>query len=190
MVRPVRLPPSFEALYAEVRALPHGSTGEILEPGVLRTMGRPGRAHRHTAKGVLLSLGASDVGAGGQGWWIEVEAEIRLGDRLVVPDLAGWRVERVPELPEDNPIAIAPDWCCEVLSPSTARDDKRLKLPLYARSNIPWIWLVDPALELVEVYEANGGFPTLKATAAQGDRVVLPPFDHPLDLAAWWLKPA
>lgn len=57
--------------------------------------------------------------------------EVRLpGGRLVVPDLFGYRVGRVPELPDENPLTIVPDGCCEVLSPTTARDDRALKLPL------------------------------------------------------------
>ncbi len=180
--------PTFEELYARIRALPTNVTGEVLVPGVLRTMSRPGRAHRRAAKTLQDAFRRFDEDMGGTGWWIEEEAEIRLPlGRLAVPDFSGFRVERVPELPEDNPIGILPDWCCEVLSPSTARDDRHLKLPLYAASEIPWIWLIDPVLHLVEVYESVKGRPTLVQTATEDQRVVLPPFDGELDLAPWWL---
>lgn len=117
------------------------------------------------------------------------EAEIRfpLG-RLAVPDLCGFRVERVPELPRENPLTILPDWCCEVLSPSTARDDRHIKLPLYATSGVAWIWLVDPDQRLVEVYESVQGRPALTRTAVADERVVLPPFEGEIDLALWWLS--
>ena len=121
----------FDELYAQIDALRPGLTGEILEPGVIRTMSRPGRRHRRTHKLLFDALGAKDLDRGGQGWWIELEPEVRLLDELlVVPDLAGWRVDRVPELPDENPLTLVPDWVCEVLSSTTERDDRRLKLPL------------------------------------------------------------
>jgi Uma2 family endonuclease len=104
-----------------------------------------------------------------------------------VPDLSGWRVERVPELPEDNPIAIVPDFCAEVLSPTTARDDRLVKLPLYARSGVAWIWLVDPSLRAIEVYETANGLPALRRAAKDRECAELPPFVHEIDLTGWWL---
>lgn len=179
---------SFDELYAEIVRLPEGSTGEILEEGVLRVMSRPGRRHRRAATACLDALSGSNANLRGSGWWIEVETEIRFPvDRLAVPDLSGWRVERVPDLPDENPLTVLPDWCYEILSPSTARDDKRLKLPLYARSGVPWAWLVDPALRMVEVYQTVGGLPALVTTAQDDDEVVLPPFPMTLTLGGWWL---
>ncbi len=189
MGQPALSLPTFEDLCAQIRALPQGVTGEILEPGVLRTMSRPGKAHRWTAQAALRRLGQLDVRDGGTGWWIEVEAEILFpGERLAVPDLSGFRVERVPELPDENPLRILPDWCCEILSPSTARDDRRLKLPLYSASGVPWVWLVDPELRLVEVFETVGGRPALTATGSADERPRLPPFDAEIDLAPWWMN--
>lgn len=80
-----------------------------------------------------------------------------------------------------------PDWCCEILSPRTARDDKRLKLPLFARSNVPWSWLVDPVLRLVEVYQTVNGLPALVTTAQDDERRVLPPFELEISFDGWWL---
>ena len=187
--------PTFEELYAQIEALPEGVTGEILEPGVLHTMSRPARPHRFTAKRCLGALRGFDADLGGTGWWIEVECEVRFGPLLFDPDLAGWRVERVPELPPDNPLTIVPDWACEVLSPTTARDDRVLKLPSYASSGVPWVWLVDPILHTIEVFETDPkGKPTLVLTAKENDARVLPPFDEVIDVSGWWLpepaKPA
>jgi Uma2 family endonuclease len=180
--------PTFEELYAEIERLPEGVIGEILEPGVLHTMSRPAKAHRNAAKRLLLALGRSDVGQGGTGWWIEVECEVRLGLRLFDPDLAGWRVDRVPEQPDENPITILPDWACEILSPGTARTDRTIKLPHYARSGVPWVWLVDPVLRTVELYETDPSGRALLTLAASEDEVVaLPPFDGEIDLARLWL---
>jgi Uma2 family endonuclease len=185
---PVATSPPFDDLYAEIQRLPEGTTGEILEPGVLRTMARPGKAHRRAAQRCLAALGSVNANVGGSGWWIEPEVESRFpSDRLAVPDLAGWRVERVGDLPDENPLTVLPDGCCEILSPRTARDDKRLKLPLYASSGVPWTWLVDPALRLIEVYETVQGLPALTATAQEEDTVTLPPFEHAMSLAGWWI---
>ena len=107
-----------------------------------------------------------------------------------MPDLAGWRVERVPELPDENPLTLVPDWTCEVLSPSTQRDDRVIKLPLYAREGVAHVWLVDPALRAVEVYEAERKRPLLAQTATDDDTLVLAPFDKPVTLTAWWLPPS
>jgi len=185
---PVRRVPSFDELYASIQRLPGGMTGEILEVGVLRTMGRPGKRHRRAARMCLESLGRGDANVGGSGWWIEQEVEIQFpAGRLAVPDLAGWRVERVPELPDENPVNVLPDWCCEILSPSTARDDKRLKLPLYAASGVEWTWLVDPVLRLVEIYETVSGLPALRQTAVEDEEQVLLPFEFAIGVGRWWL---
>lgn len=188
MADPARRPRTFEELYEEIAGLPEGLTGEILEPGVVRTMSRPGKRHRRAAGALFIGLARANTNVGGTGWWIEQEAEIRFPiDKLSVPDLAGWRVERVPELPDDNPLTVLPDWCCEILSPRTARDDKRLKLPLYASSGVPWSWLIDPVLRLVEVYQTISGLPALAMTAQEEERRVLPPFDFEISLTGWWL---
>jgi Uma2 family endonuclease len=189
MAHAARALPSFEALYREIIALPTGVTGEILERGVLRTMSRPGTSHRLASKRAGRDLEGFDRNLGGTGGWIGVEAEVRLLDEyLAVPDLAGWRVERVPELPDENPIPIAPDWACEILSPTTARDDRRLKLPLYARAGVGWIWLLDTEARQVEIYETVGDRATFAFAAAE--RAKLPPFDHAFDVATWFASPA
>lgn len=179
---------SFEELYEQIRALPEHLTGEILVPGTLRTISRPGKPHRRAARQCLHGLSRFDANVGGMGWWIEVEPEIRFpGDRLLVPDLCGFRVERVPDLPDENPLTILPDWCCEVLSPRTARDDIAVKLPLYARSGVPWIWMVDPMRRLVEVFETVDGRPALTAIAKEDERIALPPFNGEVHVGTWWL---
>lgn len=191
MGEPPRALPSFEELYERIVALPQGITGEILAPGVLSTMSRPGKAHRKTAKAIGRVLDRFDRSLGGTGWWIEEETEIRfpLG-RLAVPDLCGFRVERVPDLPDENPLTLLPDWCCEVLSPSTAGSDRRIKLPLYATSGVAWTWLVDPERRTVEVFETIQGRPTLLLTAEQDEHIALPPFEGDFDLSRWWAPPA
>lgn len=177
----------FDTLYRQIQALPEGVTGEIIDPGVLRTMGRPGTGHRRAQRQVLAALRGLDANEGGTGWWIEVEAEVRFGPRLLVPDLSGWRVERVPAMPDENPLTVIPDWCCEVLSPgSTARIDRLKKLPRYLAAGVVHVWLVDPTLRLVEVYTGNDGVPVRVAAGGDTEALALPPFEGTFDLTPWW----
>lgn len=120
-----------------------------------------------------------------------MEAEVRLpSNRLVVPDISGWPVAADPDFVRVNPILRVPDWCCEVLSESNGRDDRRLKLPLYARSDVGWIWLVEPVARFVEVYQTRDGLPTLVHSAGDADSTVLPPFEGEISVAGWWESPA
>jgi Uma2 family endonuclease len=187
MSAPARRVPTFDELYDRIRALPEGVTGEILEPGVLRTMSRPGTGHEWAHLGLYDALEPFDARRRAGGWWILREMEIRLpGDRLLVPDLAGWRAERLPEFPDVNPVVELPDWCCEVLSPSTAQVDRVVKLPLYAASGVAWVWLVDPELRAIEVFETVGGRAVRAAGARDQEASALPPFEGLLRLAGLW----
>jgi hypothetical protein len=95
-------------------------------------------------------------GRGGPGGWlILIEPEIQLGEDIVVPDLAGWRRERMPALPAEPYCSVAPDWLCEVPSPSTRRLDRLRKLPVYARERVPILWLVDPEAQTIEVLRSE-----------------------------------
>jgi Uma2 family endonuclease len=178
---------SFDELYRAIRDLPEGQRGEILAPGELHvTMGRPGKKHRRAAQALYVGLASRDANVGGTGWWIELEPEVRFGERLFDPDLAGWRVDRVAELPEENPIAVMPDWCCEILSPSTAADDIRVKLPIYVSSGVPFVWIVEPIGHVVQVFGAQDGKPVLITTASDEEAARLPPFDLEIDVRRLW----
>jgi Uma2 family endonuclease len=181
--------PSFDELYARIRALPEHVTAEILEPGVLSTMGRPGLPHAHAHTLIDDWLRQYDVRRGGTGWWVLREMEIRFpGDLLAVPDLAGWRVDRVAKLPKENPLTVIPDWCCEILSLGTTRADRVLKLPLYARAGVRWTWLVEPEAGFVEVYESVAERPVRIASATDEERIALPPFDGEAPASTWWMR--
>jgi Uma2 family endonuclease len=182
--RPV---PTFEELWKEIEKLPEGVTGEILEPGVISTMSRPLAKHRRAAGQLYRALGGADEAAGGVGWWIEQEPDVRFGDRTTSPDIAGWRVERCPDPPDGSPILLLPDFCCEVLSPSTERKDRTKKLPLYARSGVEWIWIVDPDLQFVEVFQSVNGHAMLMDSADGQETKRLAPFDLDIDFSRLWL---
>ena len=106
---------------------------------------------------------------------------------VAVPDLAGWRRERMPALPEDHRFSIVPDWVCEILSPGTARKDRALKLPLYARFGVAHAWLVDPMARTLEAFALRDGLWSLAGVFKDDDTVVAPPFDAaPFGLAVLW----
>jgi len=107
-----------------------------------------------------------------------------------VPDLAGWRRSRLPRLPTTAYIAVAPDWVCEVISPSTARLDRAKKLGIYARESVQHAWLVDPLARTVEVLRLEGGRWTIVATHAGDEVVRIEPFeDIEIDIGTLWADP-
>ena len=104
--------------------------GEIID-GELYAWPRPSGSHGD-ASSVFLSriLTPYRLGDGGPGgWWIIGEPEVHfVRDMIVVvPDIGGWRRERMPEIPKDHRFIVSPDWVCEVLSPSTRRHDRGTK---------------------------------------------------------------
>jgi Uma2 family endonuclease len=168
--------------YRDIEELPPHVVGEIIA-GELVVSPRP--APRHARAGSVLGgvLGPPfDHGSGGPGgWWILYEPELRLGVdpdyEAVVPDLAGWRVERMPELPDTAWFGVVPDWVCEVVSPATAAIDRAEKLPFYAGTGVAHAWVVDPGVRTLEVYRRSGSAWLLIA-AWHGEAVVrAEPFD-------------
>jgi Uma2 family endonuclease len=168
------------SLYEQLLALPENLTGEIIH-GVLYTQPRPSARHAVTETGLGASLlppfqrGRNGPG----GWWIIAEPELHfIRDVLTpVPDLAGWRRERMPELPEDHRFEIIPDWVCEILSPSTAKKDRAQKLPLYAEYQVAHVWLIDPIARTLEAFSLQGKNWLLVATLKDDDPASVPPFD-------------
>lgn len=181
----------FSALYERYRALPEGTKAEIVD-GEVRVLPRPRPVHVRATSvlgaRLLRSFGwDSDDGPGG--WVILIEPELRLGDEIRAPDLAGWRLERYAE-PADNPIELVPDWICEVLSPTTARADRTEKMPLFAAHGVDYLWIVDPNMETLEVYRREGSVWVVSSTHGADDRAYPEPFGEvPLDLAALWRVP-
>lgn len=186
--------PSYpRSLYDELCALPEGTTGEIIG-GRLHT--QPRLSGRHG-----LAEGALNVHIGGPfgyrhgpgGWWIIPEPEIHFvrDTEVTVPDLAGWRRERMPALPEDHRFEVVPDWVCEILSPSTTQKDRVLKLPRYALYGVAHVWLVDPLAHTLEAYELRQGCWVLIATLADDAPARVPPFEAvEFPLGDLWAQPA
>jgi len=168
-----------QATYEDLFDLPENMVGEILN-GDLHTHPRPAPKHARAYSALTGSLwNPYDSGSGGPGgWWILDEPELHLGSDILVPDLAGWKREHMPKLPETAWFELAPDWACEILSPSTARSDRIIKMPIYAREGVKHLWLVDPDLKTLEIYELNADSHwTLISTLKDDDPVSQPPFD-------------
>jgi Uma2 family endonuclease len=178
------------ATYAEIEALPEHLTGEIIDE-VLYVRPRPASPHARSTSRLGMSLGGPfDIGTGGPGGWIILdEPEVHFDRDVVVPDLAGWRRERLPVLEPTPWLSLTPDWICEVLSPSTASHDRIRKLRVYARNGVAYVWLVDPLAQTLEVYALDGEQYRVTPLGQDSDIVRAPPFDAvPLDLALLWAK--
>ena len=166
------------ATYQDVLAAPPHRVAEVVD-GVLYTNPRPAMPHALASSALEIDLGAAfQFGRGGPGgWWIVVEPELHLGDDILVPDLAGWRRKRMPSYPETAYTTLAPDWVCEILSPSTRRLDLDAKRPVYAREGVRRLWLVDPAERTLEAFELTAGEWSRIATAADDEPVQIAPFE-------------
>ncbi|MBF0164958.1 MAG: Uma2 family endonuclease [Magnetococcales bacterium] len=177
--------------YQQLLDLPENLVGEIID-GALYTQSRPSGPHGMSEGGIF-----SDAyipfqrGSGGPGgWWILMEPELHfIRDReVLVPDVAGWRRERMPKIPSEHRFEVVPDWVCEVLSPSTARKDRLLKLAVYARFGVGFCWLVDPLARTVEVFRLVEGQWLLEGVHGGEARMRAVPFDAvEMDLSLWWV---
>ncbi len=179
------------ATYQDLFDLPEHLVGEIIH-GQLHTHPRPAPRHALATSSVgdeLLSPFQKGRGGPG-GWWILFEPELHLDGHILVPDLAGWRRERLPTIPDKAYFELAPDWVCEVLSPGTARLDRVAKMPIYAEQEVSWLWLIDPDLRTLEVYELVAGRWQLDHTYEGNDAVRAKPFDAiEFSLGLLWPEP-
>jgi len=168
------------SLYDQLLALPEGLTGEIIN-GQLRA--QPRLAWPHSLAGSRLGAdieGPYGRGRGGPGgWWIIDEPEVHfiLDQEVMVPDIAGWRRERMPSPPQGHKIQVVPDWVCEIFSPSTKSTDREEKMPLYAHYGVRFAWLVDPKTLTLEAYELVDARWTPLGFFRDDDAVSVAPFD-------------
>ena len=170
--------PAAPATYQDVVDAPEHVVAELIG-GTLHTHPRPAPRHATAGAGLLGRLRpAFDRGADGPGGWrILYEPELHLNDEVLVPDLAGWRRERMPELPESAYFTLAPHWVCEILSPSTRAHDLVRKRPLYAAAGVAYLWLIDPVEQILEAFALADGHWRLIAAVEHDDAVCIPPFD-------------
>jgi len=181
---PVRPP----ATYADLRGVPDHLVAEIVD-GDLYATPRPAIPHVIATTRLSTSLGGPfDSGRDGPGgWWILAEPELHLGSSdIVVPDLAGWRRNRVPDLPREAFLTVAPDWVGETVSPSTEQLDRGKKLAIYAREEVSHLWLVNPISETLEAYRLEQGHWLLLDTHAGDASARIEPFEA-IELELWRL---
>jgi len=180
-----------ESLYESLTMLPENRVGEIIA-GQLHTQPRPAGPHALASSVLNVDIGSAfHRGRGGPGgWWILVEPEVHLvrDTEVVVPDLAGWRRERMPKIPHDQRFEVVPDWVCEILSPSTAKKDRILKMPIYAHYGVPYLWLVDPLAHTLEAFQLEQGRWTVIGQYADQAEVNITPFQEiSLPLGELWI---
>lgn len=165
-------------LYRQLEALPETQIGEILA-GDLVASPRPTPRHAiviYELGGLLRDPYRHGVNGPG-GWWIMSEPELHLGADVIVPDLAGWRQERMPAFPDTAAITLAPDWVCEVLSPKSGRRDRIIKRALYEKHQVPSLWYVDPLARSLDALRLTEQGWLIEGIFADDDLVRAKPFD-------------
>ena len=186
-----RASPKRSATYCDLPDLPLDQLGELIAGEIVVT---PRPAWRGTAGSAAFCDGLSvlfhsEPKESGEltGWAILSEPELSLGDDVLVPAFAGWRVERLPELGDPSAGGGAPDWVCEVVSRESSRDHWIVKPGIYARGQVAWLWLLEPADRTLEVFERVAGQWELAARFAGEGKICAPPFDVvELEMGRWW----
>ncbi|EPX58677.1 hypothetical protein D187_003875 [Cystobacter fuscus DSM 2262] len=176
------------ATFADLEAVPPNRVGEIVDGELYESpRSAPLQARAATRLGMLLGR-PFDLGEEGPGGWVIIlKPELHLGNDALVPDLAGWRRERMPEMPHTAAFTLAPDWVCEVLSPSTAVLDREKKMKAYGREGVSHLWLLDPLQCSLEVYRLEHRRWSPRGLWSGGATVHAEPFTVlPLKLATLW----
>jgi Uma2 family endonuclease len=176
------------ATYEDILRLPEHLVGEIVD-GDLVVSPRPGSRHALASSVVGGALtGPFHRGRGGPGGWVILfEPELHLDPHVLVPDLAGWRRERMPVFPDAPWFTLAPDWVCEVLSPSTAILDRTRKQDIYREQGVAWLWFIDPSVRTIEVLNHTEQGWMVAGTFGGTGEACVPPFDAvAMDIGALW----
>lgn len=180
--------PRKPATYEDIEAVAPHLVAEIID-GVLRTHPRPSPRHAFSASSLVDELiSPFQKGRGGPGGWVfAAEPELHMGNDVLVPDIAGWRRQRMSTVPAAAFFEIAPDWVCEVLSGSTEKRDRTIKMKAYATHGISYFWLIDPRQQMLEAYElVNDQWVWIGGWSSEED-VHAPPFEAlKISLADLW----
>lgn len=179
------------ATWSDLVAAPPHMTAELID-GELVTQPRPAFRHNKVGARILRSLAPDDPDQDDlDGWVLAPETELHLGSPdprslVLVPDISGWRSERVPGIEDEVAVEVVPDWVCEILSPSTARWDRLVKMDQYAGLGVGHAWLVDPGAGVLEVYELRSGLWVRTQAGGPGDVMVVAPFGVEVRLGRWF----
>jgi Uma2 family endonuclease len=176
-----------KATYADLEAVPPHKVAELVD-GKLYVSPRPAIPHAR-AKGQLFGELYDPFERGREGpggWQFLMEVELHLGEDVLVPDVVGWRRERMPKMPDVVGFTLIPDWACEVLSEPTTQVDRE-KLKVYAREGLRHLWLVEPLRQELEVYGLEGGRWERRGTHSGQEQVRAEPFTSMLlELGVLW----
>lgn len=182
--------------YEDILALPEGITGEILD-GQLYTSPRPSPIHQHAMSGTISPLKQKYGGGSGgekKGWIFLTEPQLHIAQQDIVPDVAGWRIEKLPDVPKkifaEPLITVTPDWICEILSPSSGRRDRVLKRKIYLELKVGYYWIIDPINQTLEAYKYETSSKWTEVGIYGGEeKVRVEPFnDTEFDLSTLWLQ--
>ena len=170
--------PARPATYQDILDAPPHMVAEIAS-GHLHLHPRPASRHARASFAMAGQLHGPYHGgpAAPGGWHFAIEPELHFGADVLVPDLSGWRRERMPTFPDAPFFELAPDWACEILSPSTRRFDLTEKRALYAANAVAHLWLVDPDARTLEAFTLRDAAWTLTAAFGDGDEVRAAPFE-------------
>lgn len=184
--------PSAAATYADLLATPPDTPFELVD-GELYAM--PGAAVKHALAVTEIGMAVRYLfGAPTGGWLILAQVEVHLGrpdprTLVLIPDVAGWRRERLAVAPDTQGIDVVPDWVCEVLSPSNEYRARGLKLRKYAGAGVPWVWLANPRAQAVEVFKLDGQTYRSWQVVESVETAEIAPFESVvLNLRQWWIS--
>lgn len=175
--------PEKPATLADLLDLPEEDRYEIVDGELVAKeagSGKHGRGQAYVANALIGPFGRRRSGGPPErpgGWWFATEVLIQFSPtQLRRPDVAGWRRERLPEMPAQVPITVLPDWICEILSPTNASNDTVRKMRLYHLVRVPHYWLIDPIAETLTVYRWTSDGYLQVLSAERGERIRAEPF--------------
>ncbi len=87
------------------------------------------------------------------------------------PDVSFFRQEKAAAFTSDQMQFPSPDFIAEILSPSTERNDRRLKKRDYAAHGVSEYWIIDPEARTIEQHILEGGDYRLIGTWSADERV-------------------
>ena len=179
------------ATYEDLLRVPDTMVAEIID-GELVVSPRPATRHAFAAAEMAADLlpgfHGTEARSGPGGWWILPEPELHFADDVLVPDLAAWRCGRMSTVPDTPAIILAPDWVSEIISPSSVRHDRIVKMRCYAREGVSWVWLVDPIARTLEIFRLESDRWTVVSSHAGDEVVRVEPFAGvEIRLGRWWL---
>jgi Uma2 family endonuclease len=181
--------------YEDILALPEGVSGEILD-GQLYTSPRPSPIHQHAMIGISSPLKQKYGGGSGgdkKGWILLTEPQLHLAPQDIIPDVAGWKIENLPNVPKkvfaEPLISVNPDWVCEILSPSSGRRDRVLKRKIYLELKVGYYWIIDPLNQTIEAYKYESPSKWTEVGVYGGEeKARIEPFsDIDFELSTLWL---